>query len=338
MRITETEKNTYANIWVIAELNDGDIQQVTFELLAEARKLASVRKSELWCVALGNGIRDKVQPLFHHGADTVLVAEDPSLKDFVDETEAETVCRLVEKYKPETVLAASTSRGRALMPRVAARLVTGLTTDCTAFSVDPATGNLLMKKRPASGGNVDTVSVCAQHRPQLATVRPRVMSAGQGDVSRTGKVVLEAAVLAQATAHKKVLRTVKDASNTAKLADAQFIVAGGRGMKGPEGFVLLKELAAALGGALGASRAAVDAGWVPYTAQVGQTGQTVQPKVYIACGISGQTQHLVGMQSSDFIVAVNKDPDAPIMKLADIAVVGDAFEIIPALAAELLKT
>jgi electron transfer flavoprotein alpha subunit len=334
---TDTERSEYSDVWVVAEVLDGRVQDVTHELLGAARRLADARGSRVGCVLMGSGVSDQAEALGAHQADIVYVIDDPVLEQFIDETEAAALSRIVRKHKPEIVLCAATSRGRALIPRVAVQIDAGLTADCTGLEIDPETG-VLLQTRPAFGGNIMATIKCEEHRPQMATVRPRVMEAPAPEQGRTAEVVAESLAEDEFTKLKRVLEAVHDSEEGVKIADAQFIITGGRGVKGPEGFQMLEDLARHLGAAVGASRAAVDAGWIPYAHQVGQTGQTVQPTVYMACGVSGQIQHLVGMQSSDYIIAINKDPDAPIMQLADVALVGDLFEIIPAIIKELQKT
>jgi electron transfer flavoprotein alpha subunit len=333
---TDIERAEYSNIWVVAEILSGEIQPVTHEMIGAARELADARKSEVWVVVMGSQIADQSEKLFAYGADTVIVVDDPRLSNFIDELEARIMVRLIKKYKPEVVICGATTRGRALIPRVAVTVNCGLTADCTGLSIDPDNGDLL-QTRPAFGGNIMATIRCSNHRPQMATVRPRVMQALEPDSGRTGRIITEEILESEAEKIKKVLEVVHSTEATVNLADAQIIIAGGRGMKGSEGFDLLKEFAARVGGAVGASRAAVDAGWIPYAHQIGQTGQTVQTKIYIACGISGQIQHLVGMQSCDMIIAIDKNPDTPMMQIADIAIVGDLFEIIPEIMKEIPK-
>ncbi|HEB75754.1 MAG TPA: electron transfer flavoprotein subunit alpha/FixB family protein, partial [Nitrospirae bacterium] len=271
----------------------------------------------------------EAERLIHWGADRVYHAEDPIFEQFNDEPNVELLSRLIEEHRPEIVLTGATPIGRSFFPRVAARVRTGLTADCTSLEIDPETGNLL-QVRPAFGGNIMATILCPASRPQMATVRPRVMKRGEYDAARTGEVLkIEAGGV---TSRTRVAETIKEVSETmVNLQEADVIVAGGRGLGRPEGFEMLEELAGLLGGAVGASRAAVDEEWIPYSHQVGQTGKTVCPKVYIACGISGAVQHLVGMQSSDIIVAINKNPDAPIFNVADYAIVGDVYEVVPAI-------
>ena len=295
---------------IVAELLAGRIQPVTHELIGAARKLADARGSQVWAVAMGQGAAEQAASLFAYGADTVVTVDDPALNGFADEIEASVLVRLIRKYKPEIIISGATTRGRALIPRVAVLAVCGLTADCTELDIDPENGDLL-QTRPAFGGNIMATIRCASHRPQMATVRPRVMKAPEPDATRSGQLITEAVEMADKGLVKRILETVHSSESAVNLADARIIVSGGRGVNGPEGFQLLRRLAERVGGAVGASRAAVDAGWIPYTHQVGQTGQTVQTKVYIACGISGQIQHLVGMQSCDLIIAIDKDPTTP---------------------------
>jgi electron transfer flavoprotein alpha subunit len=259
----------------------------------------------------------------------VFHCDDPLLSAFNDEPYAALLSRLIAEQKPEIVLTGATPLGRSFFPRVAARLRAGLTADCTSLEIDEETKNLL-QIRPAFGGNIMATIFCPHARPQMATVRPRVMKKGEYDASRTGEIVqVSARGIASRT---KVVETVKEVAETAiNLQDANIIVAGGRGMGGEKGFQLLHELAEVLGASVAATRAAVDEGWIPYRHQVGQTGKTVSPKLYIACGISGAVQHLVGMQSSDIIIAINKNPEAPIFSIATYGIVGDAQEIVPLL-------
>jgi len=326
---TDTERKEYRNIWVVAEVLFGEIQSVTHELTGTARTLADLRKSEVWVVVMGSGIEGKLESLFAYGADVAILVDNPGLSAFVDETETKIMKRLIVKYKPEVVICGATTRGRALIPRVAVMTICGLTADCTGLSIDPENGDLL-QTRPAFGGNIMATIRCSKHRPQMATVRPRVMKSPEPDPGRTGRIIKEEMHASDTKKCKQIIDVFHSTETAVNLADAEIIISGGRGMKGPRGFNLLKQFAQKVGGAaVGASRAAIDSGWISYAHQVGQTGQTVQTKVYIACGISGQIQHLVGMQSCDLIIAIDKNPDTPMMQIADIAVVGDLFEIIP---------
>ncbi len=305
----------YKNVWVFAEQKKGEIQSVVYELLGKGRELATTRGQEVWAILLGKNVSDKAQDLIHRGADKVVVVEDDSLENFEDGIYSKIITRLCKKYKPEIVLTGATTVGRSLIPRVAVQIGTGLTADCTGLEIDKESG-LLRQTRPAFGGNIMATILCPNHRPQMSTVRHKVMPEAQTDTSRVGEIITEKILDEDGFTRSRVLEVVEALEDTINITEADIIVSGGRGMKGPENFELLHDLAKAVGGAVGASRASVDEGWIPYSHQVGQTGKTVNPKVYIACGISGQIQHLIGMQSSDIIIAINKDPDAPMMKIA----------------------
>ncbi|MCL1795846.1 MAG: electron transfer flavoprotein subunit alpha/FixB family protein [Clostridia bacterium] len=329
MNVTnQTDKSLYRDVWVLADVLFGKVEPVTHELLGAARRLADSRNSAVCVLLIGKGMSERAAHLFEYGADTVIVADTAEANGFNDELECRLADRLIRKYKPEILLGAATARGRALMPRLAVRCVCGLTADCTQLDIDPDTGDLL-QTRPAFGGNIMATIRSSNHRPQMATVRPQVMRPLTPAPGRTGKIIRELPEPAELVNMKRVLEMIRSAEATVNLGEAKAIVSGGRAMKGPQGFDMLRELAVKLGGAVGASRAAIDAGWMPYAHQIGQTGQTVQTKLYLACGISGQIQHLVGMQSSETIVAIDKKPDTPLMRMADIAVVGDVFEIVP---------
>ena len=329
-------RDDFRGVWVVAEARGGSVHDVTFELLGRGRELADTLGVKLEAVLVGSGVTDSAQELVARGADVVRVVDDPSLEHYIDEPFAAAVSELILRHKPEIVLTGATAIGRSLIPRVAIRVRAGLTADCTGLAIDDSERQLL-QTRPAFGGNIMATIVCPDHRPQMATVRHKVMTALDPDPSRSGEIVAEEVEPDLFRTDVKYLEFVDDLTQTVNIADADVIVSGGRGMGGPEQFKMLEELAEVLGGALGASRAAVDAGWVPYSHQVGQTGKTVQPKLYIACGISGAVQHLAGMQSSRTIVAINKDPDAPILKAATYGLVGDLFEIVPAMTAAFRK-
>lgn len=326
----------FKDVWVFAEQTDGVIQSVTFELLGEGRKLADSLGMNLAAVLLGSGVSGKTGELAERGADKVYVVDRPELAYFVDEPYAAVLIDLVRKHKPAIFLSGATTIGRSLVARVAVSVNAGLTADCTGLAIDPETGNLL-QTRPAFGGNIMATIVTPNHRPQMATVRHKVMK--EATVTKGRKVEVVTASVADAILKARTRRTKyeSEAGTTVNLSEANIIVSGGRGIQKPENFAVLKELADVLGGAVGASRAAVDANWIAYSHQVGQTGKTVCPKIYIACGISGQIQHLAGMSSSDTIVAINKDPDAPIFKVATYGIVGDVLKIVPMLVAEFRK-
>ncbi|AEE96513.1 electron transfer flavoprotein subunit alpha [Mahella australiensis] len=327
--------SSYRDVWVFAEQKDGVIDSAAFELLGVGRHLADQLGQDLAAVLIGNKVRPLAQQLIAYGADKVYWLDHADLERFNDELYADNLSYLVERYRPNIVLLAATVYGRSLGPRVAARIGTGLTADCTGLEIDVDTGNL-MQTRPAFGGNLMATIVCPDHRPQMATVRPRVMKPLEPDSERSGRILRQQPQLKQGL-KTRVLQVVEEAGETVNLLEADIIVSGGRGLGDPKNFTLIEELAQTLGGAVGASRAAVDAGWIPYSHQVGQTGKTVGPKVYFACGISGAVQHLAGMSSSDIIVAINKDPDAPIFKVATYGIVGDVLEILPLITKEFKK-
>jgi len=319
--------SAYKGVWVFAEQHKGGISSVTLELLGEGRKLADKKKTKLSAVFIGQGIKGKAKELIAHGADIVYVADDPALKDFNDDAYAAVLTTLAKLHKPEIILAGATAIGRSFIPKVAANLYTGLTADCTVLDIDPETGHL-HQTRPAFGGNIMATIVTPNHRPQMATVRHKVMKKADRDDARKGDII-DVKFTASGGVRTKVLKTVEEVSETVNISEADIIVAGGRGMGTAKNFHLLEELAKTLGGAVGATRGAVDEGWIPYSHQVGQTGKTVCPKLYIAAGISGAIQHLAGMQSSDVIIAINKDPNAPIFSVATYGIVGDALEVLP---------
>lgn len=324
----EIDLKAYKGVWIFAEQRSGKVASVAYELLGIGRNLADGLKTELSAILFG-APESEAQELIKWGADKVYFSKDQIFEKFNDEPYSQLITSLIREHKPEIVLAGATPIGRSFIPRVAARLRTGLTADCTALEIDKETGNIL-QIRPAFGGNIMATILCPNNRPQMSTVRPRVMKRGQYDEGRVGEIIN---VKAEGiTSRTKVLETIKEVSDiTVNLQEADIIVSGGRGLGDPTGFKLIEELAELLGGAVGSSRAAVDAGWIPYRHQVGQTGKTVCPKIYIACGISGAVQHLVGMQSSDVIVAINKNQDAPIFNIATYGIVGDLYEIVPLL-------
>jgi len=316
----------FKGVWVFAEQREGKIASVSYELLGTGRKLADELNVELSAVLFGASERE-AEELIKWGADKVYFCEDNIFEKFNDEPYAKLLSSLIETHNPEIVIAGATPIGRSFIPRVAARIGTGLTADCTSLSMDRETRNLL-QVRPAFGGNIMATILCPFRRPQMATVRPRVMKKGEYKEGKKGVIIHIAAD--NVSSRTRVIDTIKEVSGIAvNLQEADIIVAGGRGLGNTKGFELLKELAELLGGTIGASRAAVDEGWISYSHQVGQTGKTVCPKIYIACGISGAVQHLVGMQSSDIIIAINKNSEAPIFNVATYGIVGDLYEIVP---------
>ena len=325
-RQKDTEKSKDFNgVWIFAEQSRGKISSVAFELLGVGKRLAQELNSELCAVLFGSS--EEVEELIKWGADKVYYVNSEDYATLDDELYAKTLVSLIEQYKPEILLAGATAIGRSFIPRVAARLRVGLTADCTGLEIDKETGNLL-QIRPAFGGNIMATIISPSSRPQIATVRPRVMKRGEYRAEKKGEIINIPPLSVKRRI--KILDRVEDTSFCkVNLQDAKVIVSGGRGLGSSEAFKMLWELASLLGGTVGASRAAVDEGWIPYSHQVGQTGKTVCPKLYIACGISGAVQHLVGMQSSDIIVAINKDPNAPIFNVATYGIVGDLKVIIP---------
>ena len=322
----------YKGVWVFGEQKDGVPAGVALELLGEGRKLAEELGVELSAVLLGENMDETAGTLIAHGADNVYVADHPCLKNFNDESYADIFVQLIESYKPEIVLMGASTYGRSLAPRISSRINTGLTADCTKLEIDPEK-KILRQTRPAFGGNLMATIICPNHRPQMSTVRPKVMKAPEPDAMRTGNIIHPEVKIPE-NLKTKVVDIVSELCEMVSLTDADIIISGGRGLGDPKNFAVLEELAHVLGGAVGASRAAVDAGWIEYRHQVGQTGKTVGPKVYFACGISGAVQHLAGMSSSDTIIAINKNPDAPIFKVATFGIVGDVLQVVPALTAE----
>jgi electron transfer flavoprotein alpha subunit len=322
----------YKGVWVFAEQREGELQKVSLELLGEGRRIADELGVKLTALLLGNNIEALATTLAQHGADEVLVADDKNLEHYTTDAYTKVICDLANERKPGILFVGATFIGRDLGPRIAARLSTGLTADCTSIEVEVENGALLAT-RPAFGGNLMATIACPDHRPQMATVRPGVFAKITTDPSNCNieKVDVQ---LADSDVRTKVLEIIKSKKDIVDIAEADFIVAGGRGVGSKENFALLKELADALGGTVGGSRAAVENGWIDGAYQVGQTGKTVRPQIYIACGISGAIQHVAGMQESDLIIAVNKDDSAPIMKIADYAIVGDVAKVVPELIAQ----
>lgn len=320
----------WSGVLVYAEFRDGRIAPVALELLGAGRNLADQLGVPLSAALLGSGLDDEAQTLVAYGADKVYLVDDPALASFTDDAYANVLEDLILEYKPEIVLAGATAIGRSFIPRLATMLATGLTADCTDLAIRETDGALL-QTRPAFGGNIMATIECATSRPQMATVRPLVMQPNARDDSRKGDIVTVNPDSTRLQSRVKVLRSVREESNEININEADVLVAGGRGLESEKGFELIRELAGLLGGASAASRAAVDSGWIPYPHQVGQTGKTVCPKVYFACGISGAVQHMVGMQSSDTIIAINRDENAPIFNVATYGLVGDVLEILPKL-------
>lgn len=318
------------DIYVVVEQVDGVVQKVGIELIGIASKLAADLGQEVVAVLLGKEVKGLAENLIHHGANKVICVEDPILEHYATEPYTKALNAIVEAKKPEIVLYGATSIGRDLAPRVSARVHTGLTADCTKLEIDPET-KLLLMTRPAFGGNIMATIVCKEFRPQMATVRPGVMQALPTDTSRTGEVELFMVEFTDADMNIKIREVIKEKHAKVDITEAKVLVSGGRGIGNAEYFDVLKELADELGGLVTSSRANVDAGWIGRERQVGQTGKTVRPDLYMACGISGAIQHLAGMEDSEFIVAINKDAQAPIFGVADLGVVGDLHKIMPIL-------
>lgn len=331
----EREKNIinideYKGVWVFAEQREGKLLNVSIELIGEGRKIADELDTELTAILLGKDVEDLAKQLIKYGADNVLYGESELLQIYTTDGYTKVICDLIKERKPEIMLIGATNIGRDLGPRISARIHTGLTADCTRLEVDKENRRLL-QTRPAFGGNLMATIICPNHRPQMSTVRPGVMEKAKYDESRLGNIEKFVPNLREEDIKAKVLEVVKEAKAQVKLEEANIIVSGGRGLGNPEGFKLIEQLAEKLGAVVGASRATVDAGWIDQSHQVGQTGKTVRPTLYIACGISGAIQHLAGMQESEVIVAINKDKNAPIFKIADYGVVGDVYEVLPEL-------
>ena len=321
----KVDLSTYKGILVFGEQIQSTLSPVVYELIGKGRELANTLGESLACVVLGNNMKRQVDELANYAVDTIYVVDNPSLEQFRDDPYTGVLTQLVQEVKPSIFLIGATSIGRSLAPRIATKLGTGLTADCTSLDID-SDGNLL-QTRPAFGGNVMATIICPNYRPQMATVRYKVMKRAEPVPHHTTQILRKplAPSISDRTSITKVLTETGELSIT----EAEIIVSGGKGLGTPEGFNLLRDLADALGGAIGASRLVVDEGWIPFRHQVGLSGRTVRPRLYIACGISGAVQHLAGMQTSDIIVAINKDPFAPIFKVADYGLVGDLYEIVP---------
>ena len=317
------------DIYVFIEQRDNKLEKVGIELLGKARELADDLGQEVVGMLIGENVKGEANILFRHGADKVIVVEDPRLKEYLSEDYADMVYGIIEKYEPEIVLFGATSIGRDLAPNLAARVHTGLTADCTKLEIDPES-KLLMMTRPAFGGNLMATIVCENFRPQMATVRPGVMPSIEVDKA-DGEVIEDKFEFSHKESIVHLREVLKIESTKKDITEANILISGGRGMGGPEGFDALNGLAKELGAEIASSRAAVDSGWIEKSQQVGQTGKTVRPELYLALGISGAIQHLAGMEDSDLIIAVNKDDGAPIFDVADLGVVGDLNAIVPKL-------
>ncbi len=330
MSTMETSKN----LWVLIETEEGQAKPVGYELLNPGKQLAEELGEKLVAVVMGHQVEEVAKKAIAYGAEEVLLVEGEEYNLYNSDAATFALRTLVEKYHPTAVLIGATNNGRDAAPRVAAALHTGLTADCTELGIDEETGNIAWT-RPAFGGNLMAKILCPDNRPQMGTVRPGVFKKPALDENRTGTIVREELHLDPSAMRVRLVERVKEVVESVNLEEAEVIVSGGRGLKSAEGFELVRKLADAMGGVVGASRAAVDAGWIPHAHQVGQTGKVVAPKIYVACGISGAIQHLAGMSGSDTIIAINRDPEAPIFDVADYSIVGDLFEVIPAMIEEI---
>lgn len=329
------DKSQYKDIYVFIEQRDGIVQNVSFELLTKAAELASVLKEKVYAMLLGHNIATKAQDLIAYGADNVLCVDVPELEVYSTEPYAQAVAQIINERHPSIVLIGATTIGRDLGPRLSARIGTGLTADCTGLDISED-GNLLMT-RPAFGGNLMATILCKDHRPQMSTVRPGVMLKGAKDDNRKGIVERININFDKSKFRVRIIETVKEEKNLIDITEAKVLVSGGRGVGDAEGFEQLAKLAEVIGAEVSSSRAMVDAGIIPHERQVGQTGKTVRPDLYFAIGISGAIQHLAGMEESGYIIAINKDKNAPIFQTADLGIVGDASKIIPLLTEKLSK-
>jgi electron transfer flavoprotein alpha subunit len=327
---TKVNLDEWSGIWIFAEFRHGLIAPVSFELLGVGRKLADQRGVPLTAVLLGSGVRKNAQGLIAAGADTVLLVDNPALEQYREDVYGRVLEHLIRERKPEVVLAGATAIGRSVIPQVATVMGAGLTADCTGLDIREQDG-MLLQTRPAFGGNIMATIECPHSRPQMATVRPNVMAPLESDSNRQGEIVEITPDEGLLDSQVQILETVLSEGEQVNIQEMEVLVAGGRGVESEKGFSLIEELAQELNGAVAASRAAVDSGWISYPHQVGQTGKTVCPKLYIACGISGAIQHAVGMQSAETVVAINRDAAAPIFDIATYGLVGDLFEIVPLL-------
>ena len=325
----------YKNIWAYVEVFGGKAKNVGLEIIGPAKKMAETTGDKVVAVLVGSDLDDAIEAASSYGADQVITVGGGDYAEYTAEAYTFALEQLVEKYKPAAILFGATSNGKELAPRLAARLKTGAAADCTGLEINDG---VIQWTRPVYSGRMLSVLECPEARPQIGTVRPGIFKRGEPDASLSAEIINEDIALPAGTVRTTLIEKINEAAEGAvKLEDAEVIVSGGRGLGKPENFALVKNLADLLGGVVGASRAAVDAGWIPHVHQVGQTGKTVGPKLYIACGISGAIQHLAGMSGSDVIIAINRDPDAPIFEIADYGIVGDLKEVLPAFTAAVKK-
>lgn len=320
----------WKNVWILAEVSQGQLSPTAYELLYAGRSLADQLGEKLCAVLLGHQVKSLAKDLITHGADIVYVCEAPQLEHYVDDIYGKTLAAMIKEYKPNKFLLPATNLGRSLSAKTAIFVGTGLTADATEVAIHTEDGQLYAT-RPTFGGNLMATITCAKTRPEMCSLRPMSYPKAVAQKDRTGEIVEFKFDGGKFTSLAKFIEFIKSEGEGLDLSEAEVIVAGGRGLGNAEGFKLLEKLAARLGGAVAASRAPVDSGWIEYRRQIGLTGRTVKPKLYIACGISGQIQHMAGCSGADIIVAINKDPNAPIMKLAHYAVEGDLYEVIPAM-------
>lgn len=326
----------YKGVLVYIEQRNKEIQKVSLELLGKGREIADKLNTTLTAVLLGHDVKNLSQELIYHGANKVVYVDSEILKNFTNEPYTKSFSKVIEQEKPEIVLVGATSIGRDVAPRVAARIKTGLTADCTTLDIDSETNNLLMT-RPAFGGNIMATIICPDHRPQMSTVRPGVMIKLERDESRVGEIVEFDAQLTNSDLNVEILEIVKEDKKKANIEDAKVLISAGRGIGSKENMSYLYDLAEPLKGEVSGSRAVIDNGWLDKERQVGQTGKTVRPDLYFACGISGAIQHVAGMEESELIISINKNPDALIFEVSDLGIVGDASKIIPLVTDELKR-
>lgn len=321
-------------VWIVADQRDGEIRKITYELVSEGRRLADALGQELTVLLLGSNVKDKAAELGQYGADKVMVADDPRLAVYTTDAYVSVIAELAKANDPAILLLGASVQGKDLSARLSAKLNVGMAQDCTAFSIED--GNLIAI-RPIYAGKAYAKLTFENSWPQMATARPNVMVLNEPDTSKSAEVIDAGFSLDESALKTKVVEVMKEEGGKVDLTEADKIVSGGRGMKGPENYTVLEELADLIGASVGASRSAVDAGWRPHSDQVGQTGKVVSPNLYVACGISGAIQHMAGMSTSKVVVAINKDPDAPIFQKADYGIVGDLFDVVPALTKEVKK-
>lgn len=329
------EKSDYKNVYVFIEQRDGVVQPVALELLGKARELADTLKEKVVALFPGSGLQDQCQMLIEYGADQVVLIDAPELKNYITEEYSQAIYQAITHFRPSIVLIGASTIGRDLGPRLSARLETGLTADCTKLEISEE-GELMMT-RPAFGGNLMATIMCTEHRPQMSTVRPGVMKRAPRDAARQGEIIRFEPKFDTSKIKVRLLETVKNDKGLVDITEAKILVSGGRGVGNNEGFDKLRSLANVLGAEVSSSRAMVDAGIITHDRQVGQTGKTVRPDLYLACGISGAIQHLAGMEESELIIAINKDKFAPIFQVADLGIVGDVHKIVPLLRDRLEK-